>query len=530
MADDEFAGRDTTGRDASDLDAFLRTAGAILGSERVTTPDALAGSAQRATFPWPGRILGCLRPADAESVPPLLAAATRHRVPIHPVSRGRSWGLGSRLPPRDAVLLDLGDLDRILGIDMRRGTARIEPGVTFAALQRRLAHEGLAFHLPSFGGPTDASVLANALERGEGAGPFGDRFGALWDIDLALATGERFSTGADRHAEPARAIHPRPAGPVLEGLFSQSGFGIALAGTIALQPTLPHALALVAEIGGHDALPGAIATLARLIHAGIVPAHSVAVWNGAKRRASLPAAAARDLSEGLSTDTTADDDFALSVMLTAAHPDLLRILRSIVEAELRPVTSAISVHDDRDASGRRLDTQLTGFSDGRNVLSVYAGKPVKPDVPGNPDADGCGFLWLCPVVPLDGTAVAAVAGDVDQVMQEFRNGGQRFLHPALGFQAVSARAFHAYVSLAWDRDAPGADALAMRAHDALVARFAARGFTPYRLALATISAFATPEDASAPVIARLRAALDPEGILSPGKCGAGHAKPGSGSP
>jgi len=183
----------------------------------------------------------------------------------------------------------------------------------------------------------------------------------------------------------------------------------------------------------------------------------------------------------------------------------------LVESELAPITRARSTQTDRDPSGRRLETPLTGFSDGRNVISAYAGKADPPEVPGDPDADGCGFLWLCPVVPLEGVAVAALAADVAACADD------SVLSPALGFQAVSARALHGYVSLAWDRDRPGADEAAMRAHDALLARFVARGFSPYRLALPTAAALGGGHGDTPAVIARLRAALDPAGVLSPGK-------------
>ncbi|WP_372425867.1 FAD-binding oxidoreductase [Salinarimonas chemoclinalis] len=487
-----------------DLASFLAAARDLCGADRVRGGEAIAASSQRATFPWAARARAILHAPDTAVVPELLAAATRSRVPLHPVSRGRSWGLGSRLPPRDAVVLDLGDCDRILDLDMRRGTARIEPGVTFAALQARLKREGLAFHVPSFGGPPDASVLANALERGEGAGAQGDRFGALWDLDVALATGERIATGGDRHGDAA-AIHARPAGPLLEGLFSQSGFGVVLSGRIALQPTLPWAASLVAEIGPADALGPALATLCRLIDAGLVAPSAAALWNGAKRRASLPG------RHGADAAAIAPDDWALSLILSAPHPELMRLALALVEGELTPVTRARSMQSDRDAAGRRLETPLTGFSDGRNVISAYAGMASPPDLPGDPDADGCGFLWLCPVVPLDGPAVATLEADVATLAAD------PALAPAIGFQAVSARALHAYVSLAWDRDRPGADDAAMAAHDALLARFLEHGFPPYRLALPTGAALSAARGDTPAVIARLRAALDPAGVLSPGK-------------
>ncbi|MBL6430392.1 MAG: hypothetical protein HPM95_00810 [Alphaproteobacteria bacterium] len=67
---------------------------------------------------------------------------------------------------------------------------------------------------------------------------------------MALATGERFRTGHARFGqEPLSTRHARPAGPLVEGLFSQSGLGIVLSGRIALQPTLAHANMILADIG-----------------------------------------------------------------------------------------------------------------------------------------------------------------------------------------------------------------------------------------------------------------------------------------
>ncbi|MCA1242213.1 FAD-binding protein [Stappia stellulata] len=497
--------------DPSALAAFLEAARSRIGAGQVAAGDAIGAEWTSATLPWTARPLAVLSPETADAVPALLALAAHHGVAVHPVSRGRSWGLGSRLPPRDAAILDLSGLDRILDVDMARGTARIEPGVTFEALQARLKAEGLAFHLPSFGGPRDASVLANALERGEGAGPLGDRFASLWDLDVALATGERFRTGHARFAqEPLSARHARPAGPLVEGLFSQSGLGVMLSGRIALQPTLAHANMILADIGTKDGLDAALATLTRLIHAGLVAPHAAAIWNGAKRVSSLVGRHHGDAG----ALATKPDDWALSVVVTAAHPDLLQLSVRIVTSELAKVCRDIQVQSDRDADGRRLETPITGFSDGNNVMSAYWGKAERPEVPGNPDLDGCGFLWVCPALPLEGQAVRALADLLETVAAGTP------LYPALGLQAVTARALHGYVSLAWDRSTPGADAAAMTAHDALIRGCHALGFAPYRLGLADADALdeiATADDDWPAVLTRLRAALDPSGTLSPGR-------------
>lgn len=109
-------------------------------------------------------------------------------------------------------MLDLSRLDRI--VDLAHGSVRVEPGVTFRQLHAALHAREAGFHVPAFGGPPEASVPANALDRGEGTGPFGDRFGQLWDLDVALSTGERLRTGFGRFAaDRLAAIHGRPAGP-----------------------------------------------------------------------------------------------------------------------------------------------------------------------------------------------------------------------------------------------------------------------------------------------------------------------------
>jgi 4-cresol dehydrogenase (hydroxylating) len=462
----------------------------------------------KATLPWQGRPLGVIVPHRGDIIPALLKLASEDTVPLHAIARGRSWGLGSSLPPRNAVLLDLSKLDRILDIDMQAGTARIEPGVTFQALQDRLKAEGLAFHLPSFGGPVDASVLANALERGEGAGPCGDRFAHLWDIDVALATGERFRTGHSRYqADHLSSHHARPAGPLLEGLFSQSGFGVVLSGQIGLQPTLPYMAMMLAELGPAEKLKAVLPVLKRILNAGLVPPHALALWNGAKRVSSL---AGRYLSDQ-DRQALKPEDWALSLMIGAPHPDLLTLTSRILASELEPLTDTLTLQHDRDEKGQRLETPMTGFSTGQNVLSVYAGKAHPPETPGNPDQDRCGFLWLCPVLPFEADALI----HLDHLVKEI-NRDQPFF-TALGLQAVSARAFHAYVSLAWDRDLEGADARAMQAHERLWQDFSTQGWAPYRLGLPDIAKLPPASDDWPHVLKRLKKALDPQDILSPGR-------------
>ena len=52
-----------------------------------------------------------------------------------PISCGKNWGSGSRVPVRDdCVLLDLGQMNRILDFDEELAYVTVEPGVSFGQL------------------------------------------------------------------------------------------------------------------------------------------------------------------------------------------------------------------------------------------------------------------------------------------------------------------------------------------------------------------------------------------------------------
>lgn len=492
---------------------FLEECRGILGARWVVEDGEALARAARCTFPWPARPLALVLPGSAQEASACLALAGRHGSPVHPISRGRSWGLGSGLPARDAVILDLSRLDRIIDIDADHGTVRIEPGVTFARLQAALAESGIPFHLPSFGGPPDASVLANALDRGEGSGAFGDRFANLWDLDIALTTGERLRSGYGRFAcDKLERVHARPAGPLIEGLFSQSGFGCVLSGRLALAPTPAFACYLTFEIGKGEALAAFVAATRRLMREEVIGAHDLFFWDGAKR---LSASAIRASLDDDDERLAQMSDWAASIAI-AGHQRLLYDGRLAVVLEaLTPLAQAVAIHEDEDekdcADAGATTRGLRGESDGANLTSCYWAKPALADAPLDPDRDRCGFVWLCPVLPMAGEALSRLDAIVRMVADEHG------VFVASGAEAVNTRSLLGYVSIAWDRDEVGADDRAMTAHDALADRFAECGFLPYRLTLPGIARVPYCEGDWAAVMARLRRALDPNNCLAAGR-------------
>jgi 4-cresol dehydrogenase (hydroxylating) len=484
---------------------FLAACRTAIGAAHVSTAPHDLAAWSLCTFPWSGRPLAILSPGSAEEALACLRLAGEHGCPLHPVSRGRSWGLGSRSPPQDAVMLDLSRLDRILEIDLTFGTVRIEPGVTFSQLQDELIRRGAEFHLPAFGGPPGASVLANALDRGEGSGAFGDRFGQLWDLDIALTTGERLRSGHGRFENPTLApLHARPVGPLIEGLFSQASFGCVLSGCIGLAPTARHGCYLAFDIGASERLPPFVEAVRGLVRDRVVEVHDAFFWDGAKRIASSGIAA--DLAEPPPPE--AFRDWLATIAITANHEMMYNCRKALVIETLLPFCASFTIEEEEPAAR---NSGLRGFSDGANVTSCYWAKAALPDGPLDPDRDRCGFLWLCPVVPLTGLALARLA----QLTQE---AARRFgIFIMTGAEAATERACNGYVSLAWDRDVAGADARAMAAHAMLMEAFTREGFHPYRPTLPATAAMPPSRGDWAPVLARLRHALDPAGVLATGR-------------
>jgi 4-cresol dehydrogenase (hydroxylating) len=89
--------------------------------------------------------------------------------------------------------------------------------------------------------------------------------------------------------------------------------------------------------------------------------------------------------------------------------------------------------------------------------------------------------------------------------------------PVIGIQFHTMRAGHVIASILYDRDVPGHDEQALACHDKLFQVLNENGFIPYRLNTRGMNA-RLPSDASyAALMKSLKNAIDPLGILAPGR-------------
>jgi hypothetical protein len=89
------------------------------GARYVVTDPAALVAASTATLPDGQIVSAILQPAGRAGVQERVPIAHLHCVPLYPISGGKNWGYGSRVPPHaDAVILDLGQPRRITEFEM----------------------------------------------------------------------------------------------------------------------------------------------------------------------------------------------------------------------------------------------------------------------------------------------------------------------------------------------------------------------------------------------------------------------------
>lgn len=228
------------------VEAFGRAVVESLGSESISITYEVLDRYGEHTLPAPdARPSAVLYPDSTQAVQTMVRLANRFKVHLFPISNGQNIGLGTRSPVRPGqVVMDLGRrMKRILEVNEKLGYCEIEPGVSFQGLYDELKSRDSKLMMSPTAGPAEGSVLANALDKGGGCGAYADHFGMSCGLEIVLGSGEVIRTGdggliGERH--PNWHVSKYSFGPFLDGLFSQSNFGIVTRMGMWLMPKPPH--------------------------------------------------------------------------------------------------------------------------------------------------------------------------------------------------------------------------------------------------------------------------------------------------
>jgi alkyldihydroxyacetonephosphate synthase len=209
------------------------------------------------------RAAAVARPSSAEEVAAVLRVCNEARMPVTPTA-GRSGVCGASVPVHGGVALDLCGLAGVVEVDAESMVLDVRPGTFGTPLEDELrgVHGVTVGHWPQ---SIDLSTVGGWLAC-RGAGQHSTRYGKIEDmvigLDVALADGREITTGG----APRAAV-----GPDLTQLFvgSEGTLGVITGARLRLHPAPPSerraAFGFTSFVEGLDACR-------RILHRGATPA------------------------------------------------------------------------------------------------------------------------------------------------------------------------------------------------------------------------------------------------------------------
>ncbi|MFG3609010.1 FAD-binding oxidoreductase [Streptomyces sp. NPDC047928] len=442
----------------------------------------------------PRFVHGVIKPASVKDVARVLEIFDDPGLEcgLQAVSTGRNWGLGSREPARDhAVTLDLGGLDEVRALDLDKGWAIVEPGVTQGRLAALLSGTSRMLNVTASSAHT--SVVGNGLDRGVGLRR--QRVDDIVGLEVVLPGGETVHVGWWPEQDRATPVYAHGLGPSLLPLFLQSDLGVVTAAAVRLLPR-PEAQRVLRLAFGRDDLAAAVDTMRRWTAQGLV--------GGVLKVYDLVSAefyggrVGEFLAHVCVDGTERSADAVAEVIAEEAVASGLFTEVALADTDAAP----------DDVVARMVRGAYAGDPGGNDaMLHATVGQPAE-----HVDDKGLGWLFFLPLVPFDGESVALAHHLLARIHDETG------VRAGCTVNALSSDVIDFVVSVKFQRDTDGTER-AHRALDRAYELFAEAGFIPYRLDVdhADWVDRLSPDPAARALARRLKGALDPNGAIAPGR-------------
>jgi 4-cresol dehydrogenase (hydroxylating) len=496
--------------------------------------------------------------SDVQSILKLantLSSQSELRFTIHPISTGLNWGYGTGQPPLSnnrVVILDMSALKNI-DFDQELGLITLEPGVTQQKLSDYLKNIGDQFMVPVTGAGPDCSLVGNAIERGYGITPYTDHFGAVTAFKGFWGSGLEYCSAINALDQTDDKTVDKTfkwgLGPYLDGLFTQSNFGIVTSMTIRLARKPKKFISFIIQVPSDSELEKAIPLIRKVLrdYEGIVG--SINLMD--KRRvlsmfADNPTpgehkvmsdAAIERLSKEQQTPswTIMGSIYGTKGISTTAKREIKKIFSKIncrqmySNSIIFPLgNSAISLSPDFLINSisfiALIKKQLASFELGKEIM---LGKPNKmalklaywrhknakdfkaEDM--SPAKDGCGLLWYAPLIVMKPEKMRQYVEFIRATCPKHN------IEPLITFTNLKHDCVDSTIPIIFDLSNPVAVQDAHNCLKELVTEGLKLGFVPYRL---NIDQQQCLLDAQAPfwqTVNKIKAAVDPADILSLGR-------------
>lgn len=491
-------------------------------------------------------VIAVLKPKSHDEVQQLVAVANQFKTPLYPISCGKQWGMGSKLPVKDgAAIVDLSGMNRIIEISERYHYTVVEPGVTQRQLLDYITEKKLSLMLNVTGSTSCTSLIGNAMDRG--VGYFDSRAHGISNMQIVLGNGESIRTGFG-HYENAQTknLYSHGVGPSLDGLFPQGNFGIVTSACIDLMPRPEEHMAAIVKIDAEDKLPILIDALVSLRTRGIF---TTIAHVGNRERSYITLApllyeqlTAHGEAEGEETREKAVRmlekggfgpwSAAIGVLGTKAQ---LRLAKREIRRAVSGFAKTIFLNDGLVVQAKAVLSNLSfmpamkvqlmmlkavepvyGFTRGhatdKSLKAVYwAAGDFQRLEELDPDQSDSGVMFCLPIIPAFGKTVLEVVTDTRETF------AKHGFEAAITVNLMDSKAMEGVVSLAFDRRNTEQAERAKTCIQEMEARYMEQGYPPYRVGINSMHHVVKDDDPYWHTVRDLKKVFDPNNIIAPGR-------------
>lgn len=458
---------------------------------------------------WPGST------ADVQAI---VRWANQWNIPLHPISIGRNLGYGGSAPRvPGSVVIDLGRrMNKVLDINEKAATCLLQPGVTYIDLYEELKRRGLGDKLwidvPDLGG---GSVMGNCLDRGVGYTPMGDHFAAHCGMEIVLANGEVVRTGMD--AMPGTNTGQSfqyGFGPYHDGIFTQSNFGICTRMGFWLMPN-PGGIKpfMIVFKNKEDLVPAVDIIQPLMINRvfGVCPSLRIGLWDAANyksKREWWPEGDDGPVPDDIEERIVQEAGIGRWVFYCALYgPDQVTTpMWEMVKEKFSVIPDVRFVLRDEAPEDSYLHDRA----------HVFAGVPTFRELDWHRWVPNAGELFFAPISPVSGE-------DALKQVESAKEVATRYGFDYLGTMYIGPREMHHIITILFDRTKPEQRKRALECIRVMVAEAAKQGYGEYRTHIALYDQVAATYNWNDGALMKLnntlKDALDPNGILQPGRSG-----------
>jgi 4-cresol dehydrogenase (hydroxylating) flavoprotein subunit len=493
---------------------FLDSLRQELGDAAVDVSEATIAQYSRNLLPsGDRRPAGVVYPSSTAEVQTIVRLANRHRFPLYSISTGENRGLGLKSPIQPGCLIvDVGKrMNRISEIDETLCFAEIEPGVTYQQLYDELGRRGHKLMMDTTSGPPNGGIVGNTLDKGAGYSPYFDHFGMSCGFEAVLGDGRILRT-ADGALPGSQTWHIAKYGygPFLDGLFLQSNFGIVTRMGVWLMPRPPairsfffmfpddedfgEIIDLIRPLKLTNAVPSLFKVTSDLYALGTVVTYPFERTGG---RTPLPDEVRRELQREHGVGA-----WCVSGAFYGASDELLM-----------PLVERMKVHFGRSGKARYVSHEEAQDNHILKIhIDTFTGTPTTSELGLLNWRPGGGNCWFLPAMPMIGAVADRQQALSRRILREHR---LEFITEYVCGPRM-ARALHVIV---FDRRDQEECQRVTACYRALMKAYAEAGYPISRAPLDFQEEAMARLETLPDVCSDIKRALDPHGILSPGRYG-----------